>query len=72
MMAERPYRPSNGTEGMSFMEHWCDRCISDTVGDGCQILADTFVYDVDDPRYPQEWRCDDGEAWCRAFLEKKN
>lgn len=73
----KPYRPSNGTEGRSFQEYYCDHCERDRAfretdyeGDpalGCQILADTFVYDVTDPKYPKEWIEDDRGSRCTAF-----
>ena len=70
----RPYRPSNGTEGMWFFETHCDRCIKDakfsddTPEDGCQILAATYAFDVTDPRYPKEWiEVDDGPM-CTAYV----
>ena len=71
---ERRYRPSNGTEGMGFYECWCFRCRHDRRDDedgGCDILRRTFVYDVSDPEYPDEWLCDDkGNSRCTAFEEE--
>lgn len=76
-----PYRPSNGTEGECFMERWCARCTHDAAmrndpgawETGCQIIAMTLAFDVDDPEYPAEWIEDDVE-WpapsnprCTAF-----
>lgn len=73
----KPYRPSNGTEGADFQDFYCDRCARDAAfretdyeGDpalGCQILADTFCYSVDDPKYPKEWITDERGARCTAF-----
>jgi hypothetical protein len=57
----KPYRPSNGTEGLMFQEQWCWRCVRDQAArdgrpeDGCSILADTMFYEKTDPRYPKEW-----------------
>lgn len=51
-----PYRPSNGTEGEMFMNAWCFRCERDRDED-CDILARSFAFNVDDPRYPKEWVC---------------
>lgn len=76
-----PYRPSNGTEGESFIEDWCGTCKRDKAfrdggmqdgSLGCPIVADTLMYDVDDPKYPKEWimqwrKADDGEGYCRAI-----
>lgn len=39
----RKYRPSNGTEGMIFMDKFCD------------IISNTMAYDINDPEYPKEW-----------------
>lgn len=80
LQAWEPYRPSNGTEGEIFMERWCFRCSRDAAFRngkpeyGCQILAATFVFDLDDPEYPKEWvrqSTDDewpGTARCTAFV----
>ena len=61
-MSEKPYRPSNGTEGMMFQEAWCNRCERDRGFreksrdfEGCSILADAMVYMSDDSQYPKEW-----------------
>lgn len=69
----RKYRPANGTEGMAFMERWCDVCKRDEAfrngeGDSCPIVANTLVYDVGDSQYPTEWRYgEDGRPQCTAF-----
>lgn len=73
--AGKPYRPSTGTEGAAFQERWCDLCARDAAfradpdcGQGCQIVADTFAYDITDPKYPKEWVFDhDGRPSCTAF-----
>jgi len=72
-----PYRPSNGTEGADFEDCYCNRCARDAAfretnyeGDpalGCQILADTFVYAITDPKYPKEWIEDELGPRCTAF-----
>lgn len=69
------YSPSNGTEGMIFLEQWCFECKRDEKyqqtengEDGCPILAASFAYDVDDPRYPAEWVIRNGEPICTAFV----
>ena len=58
----RPYRPSNGSEGMDFEARFCDRCKRDAKyrrtqdgADGCTILAAVFMVEIDDPKYPKEW-----------------
>lgn len=68
------YRPSCGTEGADFQEEFCFRCEKDrrfreTDGDepGCQIVSDTFLYEVRDPRYPKEWIIDEQGPRCTAF-----
>ena len=66
----RPYRPSCGTEGMDFMDRFCDRCTKAATGvgeAGCPILNATFFYLVSDPRYPKEWVQDEAGARCTAF-----
>ncbi len=76
--AGQPYRPSTGTEGMAFDEAWCEHCTRDKAyrdggpdvdpAIGCQIIADTFAYDITDPKYPKEWVFDrDGRPSCTAF-----
>lgn len=71
--AGEKYRPSNGSEGMMFMERWCGKCQRDAAyragtGDGCPIVANALVFGVDDDGYPAEW-CygDDGQPLCAAF-----
>ncbi len=73
----RPYRPSNGTEGVDFIERWCGRCLRDEAyrngtGDSCPIVADSLaIGDINDLRYPKEWVEDEpfGNARCTAFLD---
>jgi len=60
----RPYRPSNGSEGLLFQHEFCDRCIQDRAAragnyeDGCPILAFALMLDIDDEGYPSEWVAD--------------
>lgn len=75
------YRPSNGTEGECFFEAWCRFCARDkAMSEGknydecddnevCQIIADTFAYDVDDPKYPKEWIVKSDGPTCTAFIQ---
>lgn len=76
--AGKPYRPSSGTEGAAFDDAWCAHCARDAAyreagddGDpaiACQILSNTFVYDMNDPAYPKEWVYGkDGRPCCTAF-----
>jgi hypothetical protein len=78
----RSYRPSNGTEGIGFMERFCDRCEKDFLyrktddgRDGCPIAAAAFLYGIDEPEYPKEWVENEGpwetaDPRCTAFEEK--
>lgn len=70
----RSYRPSNGTEGMAFIDAWCANCVHDRATredrpeDGCRIVAETMALAVDDPAYPEEWVVDaEGAPRCTAF-----
>lgn len=76
-MAER-YQPSNGTEGESFICHWCGNCARsgapnrpDDAGHelmGCSITGMTMAFDVDDPEYPKEWVYGADGPMCTAFI----
>ena len=70
----RPYRPSNGCEGLDFQEEFCFRCAKDAKyretldgEDGCPILASTLFLPLSDPRYPKEWVQDEAGPRCTAF-----
>mgnify|MGYP003394492834 CR=1 FL=1 len=73
--AGAPYRPHSGTEGASFQNDWCSHCVRDAAfqadpdfGQGCEIIASTFAFDITDPRYPKEWVHDHaGRPCCTAF-----
>lgn len=80
-MDNRQYRPSNGTEGAAFIEKWCGTCARDKVcSEGkdidectddelCDILAKTFVFELDNPNYPGEWVYDQhGRPYCMAWI----
>lgn len=70
------YRPSNGTEGDLFHCAWCARCERDRAhreskfeAPGCDIVARSFAFSVDDPEYPSEWIITtDGQPACTAFV----
>ncbi len=63
------YQPANGTEGLIFIEKWCDHCTKDAV---CEILPRTMLYDRDDDEYPEEWTYDkDGKPQCTAFEKEE-
>ena len=69
---ERRYRPSNGTEGMAFMDRFCDRCRRDEAyrldeGDSCLIAAATMVFQEDEAGYPREWVYGPFGPCCTAF-----
>lgn len=79
--AGRSYQPSNGTEGMIFMEAWCCKCERDkhmcegkpldecSDAETCQIIANTMAYKPGDPEYPKEWIIgEDGQPCCTAFV----
>lgn len=52
----KPYRPSNGTEGECFFNHYCDHCLHDNGKDKlCDLIACSMAFDVDEPGYPKEW-----------------
>lgn len=76
------YQPSNGTEGMIFIDAWCSECqrdkalregidISECDDDElCEIVAKTMTYDINDKEYPSEWQFgSDGQPRCTAFIE---
>ena len=72
--AGKPYRPSNGTEGVMFQERFCDRCAKDDydheTGGGilCPIIGDTMCFDVTDSEYPKAWVINErGQPICTEF-----
>jgi hypothetical protein len=65
----RPYQPSNGCEGMDFMEEFCFRCAREA--EPCPIQSATWLYETDDPLYPKEWVEDEKGARCTAFEAAK-
>lgn len=71
-MSNKKYRPSNGTEGMAFTDHFCDRCINQHPDPDhpkqCMILCRSMCYGVDDPQYPSEWTYgDNGRPTCTSW-----
>jgi hypothetical protein len=63
-----PYYPSNGTEGMGFIDVWCLNCIKDTMIRGgkkqCTILTNSFLkYHV------KQWVYKDNRPICTSFVE---
>lgn len=76
----KSYIPSNGSEGSSFISHWCGECKKDQKyyetqdgKDGCQILMLTMIHNPGDPDYPPEWIIDDdySNPRCTAFDDIK-
>lgn len=67
--ANKPYRPSNGTEGEMFCEQFCYLCRYDQYEDDpCDILTRSLICSVGDADYPEEWLYDrNGRPTCTAF-----
>lgn len=57
--AGESFRPSNGTEGMIFEEHFCSQCIHQnpdpTKNKNCEVAMLAFCFDERDKEYPREW-----------------
>lgn len=62
----KSYRPSNGTEGMIFMDRFCDRCQGD-INEDCEILLRTMAFYAAEEGYPEEWVYQEGKPICTAF-----
>jgi len=71
-LADKPYRPSNGTEGDMFQKKFCEKCVYDDYENGpCDILGDSMAFDLDDKEYPKEWIHDkNGCPTCTKFEVK--
>lgn len=67
-LANKPYRPSNGTEGEIFMGAYCEKCAKQSEDNPCPIAGAAFFNDIDADDYPEEWT-HDAEGWptCTAF-----
>jgi len=67
----KPYTPSNGSEGMSFIDKWCENCTRHSLNPGaktqCVHLFRSFV-DDDNKR----WYYVDGVPTCLSFRDKQN
>lgn len=64
-MENEPYRPSNGTEGMIFMDKFCDRCER---YDDCEIQVRSMLYEINHLLYPKQWvKDEDGQGKCTEF-----
>jgi hypothetical protein len=75
----RPYRPSNGTEGLDFQDRVCAHCAR--YGDcgwgtlDCRkgLIDRSMLFDVDDPEYPKEWvYTESGAPTCTAWKKKRS
>jgi hypothetical protein len=65
---EKPYLPSNSTDGYAFTSRYCEHCEKDaTAGpEGCEILALALIGEQ-----PEEWRWLDAKPTCTAFEPKR-
>lgn len=73
--AGKPFIPSNGTEGMSFIEKYCANCINerwmhfqdeDKEEDKCKILTSSMI----STEPIKEWNYDDtGSPKCSSFVK---
>lgn len=69
--ANKPYQPTNGTEGMSFIDKFCANCIhekwmhtpEDDNAKKCEVLTNTFV----DDDFSQWFYDDKGSPYCKCF-----
>ena len=70
--AGQKYKPSNGNEGIIFMEYFCDRCQhNDEETLFCDLISLSLAHQVTDKDYPQEWQYGkDGQPVCTRFKEK--
>lgn len=73
-MKGKPYRPSNGTEGCSFIETYCMNCIHENPDPEkdpkCDIQTLTMCLDLNDPEYPKEWIYDENNKPCCTAFKK--
>ncbi len=64
------YRPSNGSEGDSFMAMFCERCSKDSEENPCDILGRSMCFSEEDPEYPTEWTYSEDGPVCTAFVDR--
>lgn len=73
LLIMKPYRPSNGTEGMWFVDKYCMNCINcnpDPEGEKqCEILARAMGYSFDDEEYPKDWVYKGNEPICTSHKQ---
>lgn len=78
--AENSFRPSNGTEGMDWMEDFCSQCIHDNpylddpekkyMGKrSCELITNAMCFYPTDPEYPKEWVYQAGKPVCTKFFK---
>lgn len=71
---DRPYQPSNGTEGDIFMGQFCYRCVkfphSPDAKNQCMIVLRTMAHNVTDPEYPIQWQHGPDGPTCTAFRDR--
>lgn len=60
--APEPFVPSNSSEGMDFMEHWCGRCHAESGDNICKVLTMASIGIAVD-----QWIVRDGKAICTEF-----
>lgn len=73
--AGQSFCPSNGTEGMIFVDAFCCNCIhekfchtQDHADMKCDIFSRTMLHRPGEPGYPEEWQFDkDGWPICTAW-----
>ena len=69
------YRPSNGTEGDTFTEKFCDNCLKEDLDNDvyCPINNKTMLHDIEDAEYPSEWQYSPyGQPVCTAFERRQD
>lgn len=72
------YHPSNGTEGMWFIDTWCAHCKNEQFMQSgnpdhkcCEILTASMTFSPTDEEYPSEWIEVDDKPQCTAFIRWK-
>lgn len=79
-MSTEKYRPSCNDEADGFFISWCQQCARDKAmregisvdecdaNERCDLIANAFMCDIEDPLYPVEWIYKDGRPTCTAFI----
>lgn len=71
-MHNKPYRPTNGFEGVDFQNEWCMTCRHYHVQAGCPILNASMMYETDEPGYPNQWIYGkDGRPECVGYSKEE-